>query len=176
LNRSCSIVRRGGASLFGRQPPRRKLHARRKGWSFIPVLALFSRRTLEREGEDIWFRERKKEIEMKKTGLYSFISKNEPVWFMRTELVLFGSIPFFLNPLISIPFWSNGCVMFSSKSYTCLSTSWLRNSRTRPLDLRSNAPGWSCLRFSVIAPFVYYVLVFFKPSDLRSDGPWFPCF
>jgi len=64
----------------------------------------FSRKILEREGEENRFRKRKEEIEMKKTGLHSFISKNEPVRLTQTGLVPFGSLPFLLNPHISIPF------------------------------------------------------------------------
>jgi len=51
----------------------------------------------------------------------------------------------------------------------------LWNSRTRPLDLRSNAPGWSCLRYNALPLFLLIYVYFFEPSDLWSDGPCASC-
>ena len=48
------------------------------------------------------------------------------------------------------------------------------NSRTRPLDLRSNAPGWSCLRYNALPLFLLICVYFLNRqiSDLTVTVPF----
>jgi len=63
--------------------------------------------------------------------------------------------------------WSDGYCVSPLWILWLRSIAQLWNSRTRPLDLRSNAPGWSCLRYSVLILFFLICACFFKPSDLN---------
>ena len=96
---------------------------------------------------------------------FLFLSSNLERERERGVYVMFFSLK---TPIYTslIPLWSCAC-----RSITQL---W--NSRTRSLDLRSNASRWSCLRYSVFDSILFLCACSFKPSNLRFDGPCLPLF